>query len=388
MDHKIYTATAQIPVEWNSLASHDLLLHTSYLKALEEAAPKTISLYYVGVFSEGIMVGIAVIQRVKLYAKDMFRSTSDSKSSTFLKDGLSQVLKGNILVIGNLTQTGQHGMCFKTEGLSQEIFLETLFKAIEDLKMLIKNGDHKAIRAIVFKDFFKDDRIHEASKCFLQHKYYQFNVQPNMILEISSNWESIDDYVNALNKKYKTRFRRAKRKLGNIALKEMTQDELLENSEHLYQLYKNVSNKASFNTFLLPEHHFYTFKLQLQDKFRVFAYYLDTEIIGFFSLILNGKNLETYFLGYDSVHQNNNQLYLNMLYEMLAFGIDHNFESIVYARTAMEIKSSIGAKPEPMSMYIKHTNPFLNSGLQSIFKFMSPEQKWEERNPFKNPRIS
>ena len=73
---------------------------------------------------------------------------------------------------------------------------------------------------------------------------------------------------------------------------------------------------------------------------------------------------------------------------MLAFGIDHNFESIVYARTAMEIKSSIGAKPEPMSMYIKHTNPLLNSGLQSIFKFMSPEQKWEERNPFKNPRIS
>ena len=380
---KIYTSTAQIPLEWNTLAVHDLCLHTSYLTALEEAAPTTIALYYVGVFDADTLVGIAIIQRVKLYAKDMFRSGSSSQFIALVKESIAKVLKGNILVVGNLTQTGQHAMYFRSQDISQDSFMETLFEALDDLKMQIKISDHKSIRAILFKDFFKDDRIHESSKLFEQHEFLQFNVQPNMILEIAPTWHSMDDYLKDLTTKYKTRYKRAKKKLGEIRLVEMTHTEVLENSEHLYQLYKNVSNKASFNTFLLPEDHFEQFKRHLQEKFRVFAFYLHTEIIGFYTLLLNGESLETYFLGYDSGHQNKNQLYLNMLYEMLSFAIANNFKTIVYARTAMEIKSSVGAKPKPMSMYIKHTSPLINGRLKFIFKVMYPTQKWEERNPFK-----
>ncbi len=275
-------------------------------------------------------------------------------------------------------------MYFLSEAITQNSFLETLFKAIDALKIIIKKRDQKSIRAILFKDFFKDDRIHESLKIFEGHEFCQFNVQPNMVLDISANWHTMDDYLNDLNKKYKTRFRRAKRKLGNIVLKEMTLAEVLENSEHLHRLYKNVSTKASFNTFSLPKHHFYQLKLQLQEKFRVFAYYLNNEIIGFYTLILNVESLETYFLGYAAAHQTNNQLYLNMLYEMLAFGILNNYKSIVYARTAMEIKSSVGAKPKSMTMYVKHTNTLVNAQLKSIFKVMNPKLEWEERHPFKN----
>ena len=82
---------------------------------------------------------------------------------------------------------------------------------------------------------------------------------------------------------------------------------------------------------------------------------------GSITLILNGKNLETYFLGYDKAHQYPNQLYLNMLYDMVKFGIENKFSSIVYARTAMEIKSSVGAKPKAMVVYLKHTNRFMNA---------------------------
>ena len=62
-----------------------------------------------------------------------------------------------------------------------------------------------------------------------------------------------------------------------------------------------------------------------------------------------------------------------MLYEVIT----------VYARTAMEIKSSVGAKPEPMHMYLKLTNSFANALLKQVFMFMIPSQEWEERHPFK-----
>lgn len=114
---KIYTSTTQIPLVWDALVTPDLFLHTSYLKALEESSPTTISLYYVGVFDDETLGGVAVVQRVELYAKDMFRSASASKQMAILKDGLSRILKGNILVIGNLTQTGQHGIYFKSKDI-------------------------------------------------------------------------------------------------------------------------------------------------------------------------------------------------------------------------------------------------------------------------------
>ncbi|MBO3096771.1 GNAT family N-acetyltransferase [Gelidibacter pelagius] len=381
---KRYGFIAQIPPEWNGLVAHDLFLQTTYLKALEDASPTTISLYYIGVFNDDILVGIAIIQRVKLYAKDMFRRESSSRLISILKDGLTRILKGNILVVGNLTHTGQHGLYFNPDLISQDVFLETLFEAIDDLKIHIRKNNHKTIRAILFKDYFKHDSFHDSDKLLDKHGLYKINVQPNMVLEMPPHWHSMADYFNDLKKKYKTRYKRAKKKFGNITSKELTEEEVLNNSEHLHQLYKNVSNNASFNTFVLPEHHFYTFKHTLKDKFRIYGYYLNDELIGFYSLILNDQSLETYFLGYEEANQYDNQLYLNMLYEMIVFGIDHRFKSIVYARTAMEIKSSVGAQPKSMSMYLRHTNPLLNALLKPIFKIINPEQNWEERHPFKN----
>ena len=72
-----------------------------------------------------------------------------------------------------------------------------------------------------------------------------------------------------------------------------------------------------------------------------------------------------------------------MLYDMLEFAINNKFKTVVYARTAMEIKSSVGAEAGPMVVYLKHTNGFLNAVLKQIFKLMNPSEDWHERHPFK-----
>lgn len=76
-------------------------------------------------------------------------------------------------------------------------------------------------------------------------------------------------------------------------------------------------------------------------------------------------------------------MYLNMLFDMAQYGIENRYKSIVYARTAMEIKSSVGAKPKTMKIYMKHTNFLANSMLKLIVKYLNPVTKWVERHPFK-----
>lgn len=361
---------------------HDIFLKSPYLKALEQTTPSNIISFYVGIFKNETLVGIAYVQRVQLYLNDMFRDTKATCVQDIIKNMLSKVLQGNILVIGNLMHTGQHGISFNEKEIDFSSFLSEVYKALTEIKTLIKKETGKTIRMFVFKDYFKGDAITLETSFFKSKKLHKVLVQPNMIMETNPNWTSFSDYGAALNKKYRDRFKRAKKKFNGIVKQELDLGEVEKNSNTLHNLYLTVSQNAKFNTFILPENHFFTLKQNLNDNFKVFGYFLNGELIGFYTLILNGQNLETYFLGYNETQQYQNQLYLNMLYDMAQFGIDNNFKNIVYARTAMEIKSSVGAKAFSMVVYLKHTNIFVNAILQSVFRFMSPKQDWVERSPF------
>ncbi|HEY5687103.1 MAG TPA: GNAT family N-acetyltransferase [Yeosuana sp.] len=384
IEFKIYTTVKDLPIiEWNGLTRHDIFLQTHYLEAFEKACPNTICAYYVGVFNRKELVGVAVIQRVQLYLKDMFRHEGATRFKEALQNILSKFLKGNILVVGNLTHTGQHGIFVDQTKISQTQFIEKIFEACDELSKWIRINRKRKIRLILFKDYFKNDSIHLEQSFFEFKKFYKMQVQPNMIMKPRKNWLSTQDYVADMTTKYRSRFNRARQKNQSIITKELNLEEIKAHTIDLYKLYKNVSKNASFNTFILPKNHFLILKEYLLSDFKVFGYYLNNELIGFYTLILNNKSLETYFLGYDSEHQHSNQLYLNMLYDMAGYAINNQFESVVYARTAMEIKSSVGAQPEPMFIYLKYTNSFVNALLKQIFNLMNPTQKWEERRPFK-----
>lgn len=380
----IYNTAKELPGNWDGLVAHDIFLQSNYLNALEHASPDNISWFYLAIFKEGRLAGVAVIQRVELYLEDIFRNYKDSCYRQKFKHVLSKFLRGNMLVVGNITHTGQHAIYRDPKAISLLQFLESVYSALMELKSLIKSKYGKHIRMIMFKDYFVDDSIHKEHQFFDSKKLYKITLQPNMILDVRPYWSNLGDYLLDISTKYRQRYKVARRKAGRIKKKELTLQDIELQSNRMYELYKTVSDNAKINTFILSNRHFFELKRHLGSKFKVFGYYLDEVLIGFFTLILNDRALETYFLGYDNAHQYRNQLYLNMLYDMLEFSIENKFTSIVYARTAMEIKSSIGATPKEMNVYIKHTNPFMNKSFRRIFKLMNPSQGWEERHPFKS----
>ena len=76
-------------------------------------------------------------------------------------------------------------------------------------------------------------------------------------------------------------------------------------------------------------------------------------------------------------------MYLNMLYDMVAYSINQGFREIIFARTALEIKSSIGAKPLKMNSFAKHSNPIADVVFEKAYCYLEPDVEWKERNPFK-----
>jgi hypothetical protein len=338
----------------------------------------------IGVFKNEKLIGIAIIQRVQMYVDDVFRNKKTVCIKQIAKELISKIIKGNALVVGNLMHTGQHGLFFLEDEISQTEYLNTVYKAIEDLTAIIKKEFKKNVRIITFKDYFEDDKLHNNQQFFKTNNLYKAQVQPNMMFSVLDDWKTSEDYIASFNKKYRRRYKTAKKKCVKLICKELDIAFLKENENTIFKLYETVSDNAKVNSFKLPKNHFYSLKMGLKENFKVFGYFLDNELVGFYSLILNGKVLETYFLGYNKEVQHQHQMYLNMLFNMAFFGIENNFKTIVYARTAMEIKSSIGAKPHTMHIYLKHTNNFIaNTTMKCIVKYMNPIKKWEERHPFK-----
>jgi predicted N-acyltransferase len=378
LSFKLFTATSELPENWDSLTTANIFLSKSYLKILETAAPDNMSCHFIGLFREEKLVGIALSQFLDLSRVNSY-GERDNCAKTSIRKFIFKNFSSKVLIIGNNMLTGQNAYEFDSSLPYSEGLVLLKKAAIEIEKKLQKKGINTHIT--VFKDFKKEDLHYFRLREF--DEFYQFSTQPNMVFTIRDNWKNATDYINALNKKYRNQYKRARKKSEGLTKKKLSLEEIQKQEKTIYDLYYCVAKNAPFNTFYLPENHFSRFKVHLKDNFLFYGYFEGEKMIGFNTLIKNGGAVDTYFLGYDENCQKEKMLYLNMLYDMICYSINKGFRQIIFARTALEIKSSVGAVPEKMYGFIKHHNSFINLFISRIFGYLEPELAWKERNPFK-----
>ncbi|MFL9844898.1 8-amino-7-oxononanoate synthase [Flavobacterium rhizosphaerae] len=377
LHYKIFNSAAALPPEWDNLSLKNIFLSRAYLSVLEQSAPDNVEAHFIGIFANDTLCAIALAQYINLYNVTTF---TPQQKDFCLKEYLFKKFSSRVLILGNNMLTGQNA--YLIDGNSNEA---DVLKAFENALLDIKSQYRCkgiTINLIAVKDFNEDE--FPDFKAAGYHGYYRFSTQPNMIFDIRSSWRAMDNYLSDLTTKYRTQYNRARKKAEGIEKYQLNAEEIKDNNPCIQRLYLTVAGNAGFNTFHLPENHFYIFKQQLKDNFRFYGYFLEGKLIGFNTLIKNGKDMDTYFLGYDASLQKQKMLYLNMLYDMAGYGIKKQFSHIIYGRTAMEIKSSIGARAEKVYGLIKHTNPLVNLFMARFFIYFDPVVEWKERSPFKN----
>lgn len=376
---KIFASADELPDSWNNLSKTNIFLSKEYLRVLENSAPGNMNCNFIGLYRSQNLVGIALSQMVTSIGV----SSSGEKKSCLkskIRDFVFKRFASNVLLIGNNMLTGQNAFCF-SDKLSFQNGIMLLEKASLQLEKDFKSIGKK-IHLTSYKDFDSSDSENFKIKIFSD--YYKFEIQPNMVFDILENWHSNDDYISALSKKYRDQYKRSHKKADEIIKCKLSLEEIVLHNSRIFELYLNVTKNAPFNTFYLSENHFIEFKKQLGHNFLFYGYFIDEELIGFNTLIKNGDTIDTYFLGYDDNFQREKMLYLNMLYDMIGYSINKKFKKIIFARTALEIKSSVGAKPEIMFGFVKHHNKFINKFMPKLFDYFDPKVVWQERNPFKS----
>ncbi|MCF6130914.1 peptidogalycan biosysnthesis protein [Flavobacterium wongokense] len=376
--YKIYVAIDQLPDSWDEVAQHNAFLQTHYLKVLEESAPTNMQCFYIGIFEKAELIGVALAQYLNLNKLESF-GERDKCLKTSVRNFVFRNFGSHTLFLGNNMITGQNGYIFNKE-IDSKTIGQILKQCADEITAYFKKQSIK-IHIVSFKDFYKDCADELKQSAFSE--MYEFNTQPNMIFELKPEWKTNEDYVAALSKKYRDQYKRAHKKFEGIETRELFLGDIITHEKRIYELYYHVAKNAPFNTFFLDKNHFSSFKKQCGERFILIGYFLDNELVGFHTLLLNGTTLETYFLGYDEKIQKEKMLYLNMLYNMTKYGIENQFKEIIFGRTALEIKSSVGAEPVMMSGFIYHNNKLIDKYFDKIFQRLEPNISWQQRHPFK-----
>ncbi|KNB62786.1 peptidogalycan biosysnthesis protein [Chryseobacterium sp. Hurlbut01] len=370
---KIFTSSKELPDHWNEIVGrHNIMLSKEYFNALDSSSPTNLKCYFVGFFKGESLIGGALFQFLNFTQHKTFQKNEILCS---VRNFLAKRFSKDVMILGNNMLTGQNGFYFDTSKINTDEIIRLLDDAAKEVQQKIGKTS-----LVIYKDYQLDfiNYFEDNNKDF-----YRFSVQPNMILNLNEDWSDFEDYLNDFSTKYRTRAKSARKRCSEIQKKELDQDEIKKLRKEMNFLYHNVAENAPFNTFFLTGNHFESMKENLNHNFRVFGYFLDEKLIGFYTLILNNKDVDTYFLGYDKELQKEKQIYLNMLLDMVEFGINERFCLIIFGRTALEIKSTIGAEPVEIFGLIKHNNLLINQFIESIFNSLNPTIKWIQRKPFK-----
>ncbi len=369
--------------DWSRIvANQPLFLQKSYLQAIEKCPPKNMQFAYLTFYKDNQPCGVAYAQIFKFSTYESLkhhRSFNDSNAKFLqLKKWVAHQVAFHSIVCGNVLMTGEYGYSFN-QAIAKETQFDIVNEGLQKLRDLLVQKDIN-VAVILHKDYFEDNRQHTS-----KNDFGEFQIQPNMIIDLKEEWTKFDDYLNSMSSKYRVRARRAFKKIDGIEKRELTFEEVKLHQSTIYELYDSVVRSAGFNGITLSQNYFTNLKAHLAEAFKVIGYFREGQLIGFYTVFLEKKrqSMESHFLGINHAENRHCQLYLNMLYDMINMGIYHRVKRIYFARTALEIKSSVGATPHEMYFYMQHQNPLLNRFTKPLFNLFNPQEAWTQRNPFK-----
>lgn len=368
------------------LTDHDLFpeidgtsifLSKAYHEALASAPPEKMKFMFVRIERQDELVGMLCFQVSHFNPGDSLRNQMDKSIYNKVRYRLASLINLKVLCLGNTLVTGDYGFCFHEQIPSK---LRTVLM-METIEWLLKMDEYKDIGLVFVKDFYHDifKEIPGSAYC---KKYHPIDTQPSMIMDVRATWKGLNDYLNSLKSKYRIRAKKAIQLASRLERVELDADEIENVEELLHELYLKVVEDVGFNLFILQANYFTALKRELGDKFHLWVYKDQGEIISFFTVFEDGGILDAHFLGYDPEVNHRYKLYLNMLLAMIDYASIHGFRQLQLSRTATEIKSSVGAEGVRMWSYLRFRNRIWNSWLPRVYSFFKPDLEWVPRMPF------
>lgn len=373
------------PHAWQALAGHcGLFMGASYLKAMERVLPENITPRYALVYRDegGRRVPVAAvymqIARISLAQARREKTAGEAGSGGSLLDHLARNTVQRVLTCGNFLTYGQHGVAFAPDAdraLAWHGVAEALYR--------VRQAEKLAGRPhfVMIKDLHEPYVEHAACLQNLSYRYVE--TEPNMVLALEDGWRHYDDYLASLASKYRTKVRNAVFKVlddAGCTVEHLADVRSMQGQIHA--LYKSVQVNADFRPIELRPDYFAALQDAAGDGFRCSVLKRGDALLGFLISVADSDTSVAMHIGFDRAAAADLPIYLRLLHAGIADALALGCKRISYGRTALEPKATIGAKPQPFGVLVRHRQPILNKVIKHPLLKIQHAQA-PERNPFK-----
>ncbi len=392
--HKVTYASHHIELSSNlnelidqwALLENDLpfYLKSKYVSTLEGCLNRPFQQFYGVVLKTNKPIGVVLIQRIRFEWIDSLNAPGAETgfwkrflhaSGRYLLSCFGKKLSIEISSLGNQTISGTHGFYFiPTVPTSLQIeFLEFIINQIQ-----IYVPAQSPLKLGIIKDFTS----HSDFKPTKHHAPIILKLDPEMVLHISEQVPNIEGYISGFQKKYRQRYKSIKSKGQDIEWRLLTESEICAYSDVFDTLYSAVFERSEFQMLKLPKGYFKNLALAFPDTFNILAGFYNNQLVVFGSCIKSNKyEVSAHYIGIDFKYEHL-ELYQNLLYQFIAFAITNKVKTLHFGRTAAEIKSTVGAVPQDLCIWIYPRGRISRWVIQNIIAQFKPKAVIY-RSPFK-----
>ncbi|WP_299016103.1 peptidogalycan biosysnthesis protein [uncultured Polaribacter sp.] len=375
-----YNSIDEIPAKiWENLdCSGTIYFNPLFLKAIEKNHPKIKFAYIILVNENDNAIAFSSLQIVDFYLQSIQNDFEFIKNIGTKLHLLKEHKPLKLLISGNTFVSGEHGL-FIHKNEDKPKVMTALGEAIN--YFINSNRDLKnSVDAFLIKDFVQESLI--ITNELKQFNYNPFSVEPNMHLNINTDWLQFDDYLNALKTKFRVKAKKAFQLSKSLKIKEITIENIEAQIPEITKLYNKVVDQADFNLSKFNVETYVDFKKHLKENYILKTFYLEDKMVGFLSGIINKNELDAHFVGIDYDLNRTHAIYQRMLYEYIDIAISKKLKIINFGRTASEIKSSVGATPQNLTIYLRHKKTITNKILKLFLQKVQPTP-FQQKFPFK-----
>jgi hypothetical protein len=375
---------------WDSLTARgSFFLQRPFLETVETAGPGNIEPRYALIFHEREPVAALAVQIVGVSGERMLKSKNSGPKKSSVSGLIRRALlpaarkvgsglRERVLVCGNLLSWGFHGVAF-----APGIDAAGIWPAVAEALYRIRRAERLSGQTdfVLLKDITPAQSDGIAS--LRRFSYRPLETDPNMVLDLQPNWRSYDNYLASLDGKYRKSARQISKALESAGCRIEPLRDLDPCAEQLHSLYLQVQGNNALRLVTIPPEFLPTLSRNAGENFRCSVVRRDSTILGFVTTLKDGDTAVGHHIGFDRAAAAELPLYLRLLHATVDDAIALACRRLSLGRTALEPKARLGARPEPMQVWIRHRAPAMNLLLRNLLGAI-PRDEAPDRNPFKN----
>ncbi|HRB37606.1 MAG TPA: GNAT family N-acetyltransferase, partial [Bacteroidia bacterium] len=372
--------------DWQTINGENVIFTSfSYLSALEQSKPAGMQFRYVIVYDSKMPVATLCFQLLDVANKDL-DGVLNLKDKGWLLQNLNKSInrllfkcqtgKVNFLICcGSFFVSGEYGI-----NVINRDALPAVIQLLPEVRQKITDTiSNASVCGWMVKDFYNNTKVDQP---LLEDDFFELPMDPEMILYIREQWHSFEEYLASLTTKYRVKANSVIRKIEDVDVVALNAAEVLKYGDELIRLYLNIQQKATVQMARVNILYFEKLLTIMPEKFYVKVFFKESKVIAFYCGFHHAGHHEAHFIGIDYSLNKTLSLYQNILYRFIEEAISQRSSNLYYGRTAMEIKSTTGAKAYPLHAYFNLSNTVLNKMVKPVVRRFTPEE-WIARNPFR-----